>query len=106
LTSAITGNTFLKENLWKLAHVLNVMLIITGLIPKGVINSYTGNERNSIPRSFGVVACISQPFDKGCNLIRQVETDWLSHGNCVVIYSWAYFNCSRQVCTLYVLTYC
>ncbi|XP_032782531.1 uncharacterized protein LOC116920518 [Daphnia magna] len=41
---------------------------------KGVVSSYTGTERTSIPHSVGVVACISQPFNKGCNLIRQVET--------------------------------
>ncbi|XP_032781640.1 uncharacterized protein LOC116919731 [Daphnia magna] len=45
-----------------------------GFKTKGVVSSYTGTERTSIPHSVGVVACISQPFNKGCNLIRQVET--------------------------------
>lgn len=39
---------------------------------KGVIASYTGTERTSIPQSVAVVACISQPSNEGCNLIRQV----------------------------------
>jgi hypothetical protein len=72
--NTVSGNTFCKRKFMQTCTCLKCNVNYYKFNTKGVVSSYTETQRTSIPQSVGVVACISQPCNKGCNLIRQVET--------------------------------
>jgi hypothetical protein len=74
LMNTVSGNTFCKKRFMQTCTCLKCNVNYYRFNTKWVVSSYTGTQRTSIPHSVGVVACISQPCNKECNLIRQVET--------------------------------
>ncbi len=74
LMSIATSKYFKPRFLFIVAHGFKILSYLYRFNTKGVVSTYTGTERTSIPHSVGVVACISHPSNQGCNLIRQVQT--------------------------------